>query len=356
MRSTYHVLNLDKKAVFVVWGPPSVGPRSQVLARELGVSRLYYIHPNTPRGLASALYRYAWQARATWRILREQRPPLVFVQSPPTLAVLSVLAYTRTAHARYIVDAHSAAFLHWFWRSPGWLFRRLARNAITTLVTNSHFASQIQAAGGNALVLRDIPTTFEQTPHSFDGAFNIVVVNTFAPDEPLSEILDAARDLPDIQFYVTGKRKSAPAALLSRAAPNVHFTDFLPDKEYYGMLAACDAVMCLTTRDHTMQRGACEALTLGKPIITSDSELLRDYFRQGTVHVANTRAAIRQGIERMRAEHARYRAEIVALQQEQQHEWEEKRGKLLKQIQQALTMSGGYNSLAERDAHVKESL
>ena len=31
-----------------------------------------------------------------------------------------------------------------------------------------------------------------------------------------------------------------------------------------------DGILALTTHDHTMQRGACEAVSLGVPIITSD--------------------------------------------------------------------------------------
>ena len=80
--------------------------------------------------------------------------------------------------------------------------------------------------------------------------------------------------------------------------------------------------MCLTKRDHTMQRGACEALSLGKPIITSRWPLLEDYFYKGTVHVDNSSTGIRAGVAEMVAHHDQYQREIVNLRQDQQREWE----------------------------------
>ena len=70
-----------------------------------------------------------------------------------------------------------------------------------------------------------------------------------------------------------------------------------------------------------MQRGACEAVSLGVPIITSDWPLLRSYFHQGTIHVANTADGIREGVLRLQAEQARLQNEIRELQEERRSEW-----------------------------------
>jgi glycosyltransferase involved in cell wall biosynthesis len=137
-------------------------------------------------------------------------------------------------------------------------------------------------------------------------------------------VLEAAAGLPEVQFYVTGRKEAAPAGLLARAPSNVHFTGFLPDASYYALLGGSHAVMCLTTRDHTMQRGACEALSLGKPIITSDWPLLRAYFHKGAVHVPGAAAGIRQGVLEIRLRYDIYTAEIKELQAAQLREWQGK--------------------------------
>lgn len=330
------LLNAPFKSAFLVWGPPGHGPRSKVLARELGIEALHYIYSSTQRGALSAPFRYTYQALKTLQILFRDRPRVVFVQSPPSLAVLFVYLYCALSGAKYLVDAHSAAFLP-IWTRPAWLHHFLARQAITTIVTNEHAQQVIESWGGHSFILRDIPTSFSQSgEYPLNGGFNVVVVNTFSEDEPLGEILAAADELPQINFYVTGKKKMATSETLAAAPANVHFTDFLPDASYYGLLNGAQAVMCLTTRNHTMQRGACEALSLGKPIITSDWPLLRTYFHQGTIHVANTSTAIRQGILEMSGNHPQYQSGIKALQTAQQQEWQEKVTLLLGLIEQAV--------------------
>jgi glycosyltransferase involved in cell wall biosynthesis len=323
------------KFAFLVWGPPSQGPRSKVLARELGIEGPHYIYSTTLRGSFSAPFKYAYQGFKTLRLLFQQCPKIVFVQSPPSFAVLFVFFYCRLTGAKYIVDAHSAALQLRIWTWPKWLCRLLARKAVTTIVTNEHFQKKVQGWGGHAFVLRDIPTCFiKEGDYPMIGDFNLVVVNTFSADEPLKEVVEAADTLPEVQFYVTGRKGMAPPEILSRTPANVHFTDFLPEESYYALLNTAHAVICLTNRDHTMQRGACEALSLGKPIITSAWPLLRSYFCKGTVHVPNTSEGIRQGVLTMKEHYPSYEIEIKELLAEQRLEWREKRWMLTRLIEQ----------------------
>ena len=336
--ATFPSESLGQHMVFLVWGPPSHGPRSKVLARELQIDDLQYVFGTARRGWAAAPYKYSYQTLKTIRWLAQQRPQIVFVQSPPSPAVLLVYLYCKLSGAHYVVDAHSDALQRRIWQWPRWLQRLLVRNAVTTIVTSEHYQALIQQQGGHGFILRDIPTHFAVAgDYPVAGSFNVVVVNTFARDEPLAEVLSAAAALPNIHFYVTGKKARAKPEVLASAPSNVHWTDFLPDEVYYALLHRAEAVLCLTTRDHTMQRGACEALSLGKPIITSDWPLLRSYFHQGTVHVANTAVGIRQGVLNMQAEYTRYQAEIKDLQRAQQQEWRVKMEALTDLITKAIT-------------------
>ena len=328
---------LNDQGIFLVWGPPSYGPRSKVLTRELGLKAAHFVHLTARRGFWAGPLKYSYQTLKTLWLLFRQRPGLIFVQSPPSFAVLCVYLYCRLSGAKYLVDAHSDALQSWYWLWPEWLSRLWARHAIATIVTNEHFQRMIQDWGGQAFILRDIPTRFDRhNGYPMNGDFNVVVVNTFSNDEPLAEVLAAAARLPQAQFYVTGKKGRAQPGILESAPANVHFTDYLPDESYYGLLNTAQAVMCLTTRNHTMQRGACEALSLGKPIITSDWPLLRQYFQKGTVHVPNTGEGIYRGVQEMMAHYERYRAGIAALQIAQQQEWQTRMQALMTLIQQAV--------------------
>jgi glycosyltransferase involved in cell wall biosynthesis len=326
-----------ERSLFLVCAPPSLGPRSRVFAKELGIQELHYVYSTQRRGLLAAPYKYSYQAVQTLRLLFRKRPQIVFVQSPPSLAVLFVYIYCALTGSRYIVDVHSDALINPFWTTPRWLHGFLARRAVAMIVTSEHYQKQIQSQGATAFVLRDIPTTFpEAGSYPLSDQFNVVVVNTFFVDEPLEAVLEAAAELEPIQFYVTGKKSRGDERLLSRAPANVHFTDFLPDEQYYSLLKSSSTVMCLTTRDNTMQRGACEALSLGKTIITSDWTLLREYFHQGTVHVQNTCEGIQQGVREMLKNYDKYQAGILALQQTQHQEWEKKVSELTGLIRQSM--------------------
>lgn len=312
---------LRTKSLFMVWGPPDHGPRSRVFASELGIP-IEFVYSTLRRGMLVAPWKYTYQAIRTARILMRRRPSLLFVQSPPSFAVLAAWIYGRVSGSRYVIDAHSGAFLSPHWERPRWLRRFLARRALSTVVTNERFAEQIRAWGGTASVLRDIPTIFpagDALPR--DDRFTVMVVSTFAADEPLGQIVEAARSLSDVRFVVTGNLKRADPSVVARAPGNVEFTGFMPDEMYYATMSTADAVLCLTTRDHTMQRGACEALSMGRPVITSDWELLRSYFSQGTVHVDSTVDAIAEGVRRMRSDHERMTVEIRDLQRRQHEEW-----------------------------------
>jgi glycosyltransferase involved in cell wall biosynthesis len=333
--------HLGGDALFLVWGPPGHGPRSRAFARELGIE-IRFVCSTRRRGLLTAPYKYGYQTAKTLLLLSRRRPRVVFVQSPPSLAAIVVWLYCSLARARFVVDAHSGAMQLAYWTRPRWLYRQLARRALATIVTNEHFARTLREWGGCALVVQDIPTRFPtQTTYPVEGVFNLLVVNSFAPDEPLDEVITAAKGLEDVVLYVTGDVRRGSRRLRSNVPGNVRFTDYLADDSYYALMAASQAVMCLTTRDHTMQRGACEALSMGKPIITSKWPLLESYFRRGTVHVDNTAAGIRDGVREMVKHHSRYRVEIEMLQMEQRDEWNAAVGPLVSAVNRSLGMGNG---------------
>jgi glycosyltransferase involved in cell wall biosynthesis len=315
-----------ERGVFIAWHAYS--RRAQLLSEKFGLRP--HLISVLKRRYALAPLRYALQAWQTLAILRRERPRVIFVQTPPVFAPAVVMLYAGLVGARVVIDAHSGARLAPWWRWSLPLQAWLSRRAVTTIVTNEHLQAQVRAWGAHSLIVADIPTTFpEGIPPPASQRFTVVVINTFSPDEPLEAVIAAAASLPEVQFFVTGDPIRAKAGLLAQCPPNVQFTGFLPDANYIGLLRSADGIMALTTHDHTMQRGACEAVSLGRPIITSDWPLLRDYFDKGTVHVDNSAAGIRAGVVQLQAEHGRLLDEISELQAERRVEWREKQAALV---------------------------
>jgi glycosyltransferase involved in cell wall biosynthesis len=320
---------LPTVSLFIVWAPRHRGTRSAWLARELGIDDIRYFAPTRGCGLRAALSKYPPQLVATLKALIRQRPRVLFVQSPPSFAAWTGAFYAAATGAALVVDAHSDAFERQIWTRPRWLTKRVARTAATTIVTNDHWAEVVRSWGGIAMAVPSLPTHLSvgSSPRLGPG-FNVAVVNTWAADEPLIEVLAAADRLRQATFHVTG-RDDRVAELDVAVPPNVRFTGFLPEDDYHALLAAADAVVCLTTRDHTMQNGASEALSLGTPIVTSDWPILRSYFSRGTVHVDNTAAGIEAGLRRLMECHADYRSGVRELAAERRREWELQRRQLI---------------------------
>ena len=151
-------------------------------------------------------FKYAGQAWRTWRILRRERPDAVFLMVPPVFAALVVWTYGTLHRVPFVLDAHTAAFLHPRWRAWQWLQRAVSRRAATTIVTNEHLANVVRAGGGRATLVPDVPVRFPAIePRTRTEKFLVAVVCSFNYDEPVLEMLDAARALPDVTFMMTGQ-------------------------------------------------------------------------------------------------------------------------------------------------------
>jgi len=250
------------------------------------------------------------------------------MQIPPPFAPVIVYLYSLLFGRRFIIDAHTGAltYRHWRWSLP--LLAFLSRRSLATIVTNEFLAKEISSWGANPFVLEDPPTIIEAPSSEIenDGVFRVVMICGADPDEPVEEVVLAARRLPDIHFDITGDFQGSPhfGSIQSNYPQNVSFTGYIANDDYYALLSAADVIISLTTDDHTFQSGANESLWLSKPIITSDWDVLRCYFSQGTVHVDNTAKDICKGILTIRENYSDFLDGIMDLQKIRRQQWESK--------------------------------
>jgi hypothetical protein len=152
----------------------------------------------------------------------------------------------------------------------------------------------------------------------------VVVVGSFACDEPVAETLAAAALLPDVRLVFTGDpQRARPRRLLRTLPPNVELAGWLRFADYVLLLRSAAVIVALTTRDHTILRGAWEAVYLGQPLVTSGWPAQRDCFTQGALFVDNDAASIARGI-RHALEHAEpMRAAMGRLGDQKRRGWAE---------------------------------
>lgn len=284
---------------------------------------------------ATVLFKYALQAIDTLHLLTRERPEVVFVMSPPPVAALPVLAYCRRRRIPFVIDGHSGAFLDSRWRRMQWLQDALCARAATTIVTNEHLAMRVQRAGAHATVVHDVPIVFPEAERfARDGRFTAAVVCSFSPDEPVDDVLDAARLLPQIRFLITGEPKRFAQRYRAQLPDNVELTGFLSNPQYGALVSGVDAVVALTTRNHTMLRAAYEAIYQGTPVVVSDWPLLRTAFDEGAVHVGPGGAALAEGLRVLRAGYADYKVGAARLRERKLVEWARAKQRLLARLEE----------------------
>lgn len=349
--------------LFLAWAPYSV--RAESLSRRLGAS-LHTLSYKTRRKLYSPI-KYPLLFYKTLRVLISSRPTTIICQSPPIFCPLSAMLYAATSRknkVRIIIDAHTATFEKpWSLPILKSITKWVIRKAIAVIVANGELQNIVYRNYGlMPLVLEDgvpqldkakrersqksveisgnhdqnqFPVSMQSQFHLKDlenereeRKFKIAVICSFASDEPIEEIINAAKILEDTTtFYVTGdSSRLATKKLLEwqETASNVIFTGFLDDSQYVDLLRTVDAIMVLSRRYHNMLSGAHEALALEMPLITSDWPPLRKYFSAGTAYVNNSVKGIVSGVNYVQLEKDRMKEEMRILKRDKLVEWEHK--------------------------------
>jgi glycosyltransferase involved in cell wall biosynthesis len=306
--------------------------RSQVLAEAIHAQN-HFIHFLKFKRVQYAPFKYVLQFSKTLRVLNRENPAVVVVATPPVFAAVAVYLYAKSAKKPFAIDAHTGSFLDPKWKWSRGIHALLSRRALCTIVTNEHLSKVVsQEWGGKALVVPGtIPDLGDTGPLGLpslplSAKLNVAVPCSFSNDEPISAIIEAATHLVDqVTFYITGDSRIADSHLLSQASENVVLTGFLPRKGFVTLLRSVDAVLVLTERDHTMQLGGYEAMALGKPLVTSDWEILKQYFSIGTLHTDNTSEDIRAKLNLLLDNTAREQlsAEMRLLNHRRMKEWRE---------------------------------
>jgi hypothetical protein len=304
-----------RRGVFISWAKLR---RADTIAEKLGLESITirWFHG---RKFPIALARYAIQWLHTVLLLAWRRPRVVLVTNPPVFAALAVHVYALVFRARTVIDFHSGCFIEDHWRRWDRLQRFLARRAALNLVHNRDNARVMEAWEAPYVVLPSIPPAIEVPRREAPPRDRplVVYVCSFKSDEPVNALLEAARGLPEVDFFISGR---APEGVATRLPGNARLTGFLGDQEYNRLLAGADVMVALTTRSDTLLYGAQEAIALHKPLVISRTPTLEAYFPEGTVFTENAPGPLRDALRealgrkaelgaRMAAFDTRFRAE-----------------------------------------------
>ncbi len=271
--------------VFIAWW--KAGRRTRSLASALGLKVIEF-RDRPP---------YLRAFRDTSAFLRRFRPSLVFLQLPQGPLLWCASRLKASIDFRLVADVHTAFLVYDSWK--GWIlnapFRRLLRKTDLILIHNEVISELLKPdLRGKAVVVYDpLPKLPEggDIPSSLRGTPYLVMPCSWHGDEPVeyvvSEFLNVASSL---KLALTG----GPRGRLPRAVKeglregSVVLTGYLSDRSYAALLRDSLAVIAATTREYTMLSTAWEAISLGKPLLVSETRTLKTvlggapmYFRVG---------------------------------------------------------------------------
>ena len=234
------------------------------------------------------------------RELRRVTPDTVWVQLPqiPALWVALVYRALSSNQVKVIADCHNAQL-----RKP-WSYFPLAlwslKRSDAIVVHNEAMLERARQLGwpmDRVRVLEDMPALGKDRPPIGSAARHIgapkpwvVFPGSFAADEPIREVFEAARLAPDLTFIITGRPERARqnGHDIDNLPTNVILPGFLSIELFDDLLREADVVMGLT-REEGIQLSVCnEALGFGRPLVTSNTSILSKMFGSAAILVSTS--------------------------------------------------------------------
>lgn len=317
--------HLGPPVAFVAW--TSAPERAREIAAALG--GLSFCHYPLGHVRAITPLRYVFSAILTAAFLARRRPRAVIVTNPPIFPALIALVYARLVRVPVLLDSHPGGFGLQGDRLSAKMqpvVRWVARRADATLVTERSLQERVEGWGGRGQIVHEAPPEWDrsQTPARGETP-EVLFVCTFGRDEPVSAFVEAAGQLPEVAFKVTGDLRKAPDGLAEAAPANVSFVGFLRGRDYPAALASADLIVVLTTEPTSVVKAGYEAVYAERPLLLSDWSAGREAFPL-SAFAHNSSTALARGISaalenieamRSRTQEARLRQETRWTEQRQ---------------------------------------
>ena len=295
---------------------------------------LVFVSPLFDTRLLRPVNYFVNSIKSFWYCLR-QRPTIIWIQLAPTVLLYVAFLYKKLIdpEVRIIADCHNSMF-NARWLSFPWALQLL--NSCDLVLTHNDVVLK------TALSLNVDPSRLhrlETKPAQIDCRSAENAENTdqrspyqrpwvlypcsFDVDEPVSAVFKAARLMPEITLVITGDvARGSGIHDLTSLPPNVRLLGFISRSDFDRHVCMADIVMGLTTRDDIQLSVANEAVGAGKPVVISDTKLLRNLFYKGTVYVNPTDpASISDGCQHALMNRDSLTAEVEQLRTEKIHRW-----------------------------------
>lgn len=319
------------KSIWITW---ETQRRNRELAKAFGAELKQFDNSNLP-----SFSRYLKSIGSTLDALKD-KPVTVYAQCPSLVLCVLLVIIKPIYGFTLVIDAHNAMirYLHTY----GIVVRLLAKLAVFgadyIIVTNDYLKSFLGKSESQICVLPDklpeidkVDLPFKQLSKDLK---NVVLISSFAADEPILSFLKAAERLKgEVKFFITGRKSKASSEELSYQSENIIFTDYLTERAFETLISQSDLNVDLTLYEDVLVCGAYESLAVGVPCILSNTKIQRETFKKGFVYSGCDSESLEENISRALDNLVNLKADIQNFREEFVRDWNDKFSKVLSQIE-----------------------
>lgn len=253
----------------IAWGRLSLN--SELYARALNADLIFF--PDSPPYLRAALNTLKLQ-------LSKNEPFIVQLPQGPLLAEAALIKKMRGC--KIVADVHSGFLIadNWKGKLLNEPFKPFLKLADLILVHNFKALELLREDVVNKSLVVYPPWFMYSDEENLNREASepyLVIPASFAPDEPIKEIIEALAPELDVTIYITGNWRRRPE-LRKYASHNIVFTGFLPRRNYISLISKAKGVISGTKREYTILWSAFEAVAYMRPLALNETAALKEVF------------------------------------------------------------------------------
>jgi len=245
--------------------------RSELLTQALNGKMLFF-KDNLP---------YIRATIKTFSYVIRQKPRVLLLQLPQGPLLLEAYFLKKLIGCKIIADVHTGFLLSTEWKGLVLNAPFVKLLSLADIVV-AHNETQIEIIPKNVknktVVVYDPWNFIEIENNTIKQEKYMVFPASFAPDEPLEEIIKAVNATKQpLKLYITGNWKHAPE-LKKYETEKIQFTGFLSNQEFNKLLSGASAIITGTTREYTTMMSAWEAIAYNKPLAVTATKTLKTMY------------------------------------------------------------------------------
>ncbi|MHA1336646.1 MAG: hypothetical protein ACTSPW_13045 [Promethearchaeota archaeon] len=319
-------------AIWLTW---EIHRRNRTISDELNI-KLFELNTNW-----LSLFKYIQLLFKTYKVLIQENSKIIFAQNPSLILSLFVTFYCNITKRVVVIDAHNVGI---FFEHKKRLMKKIGqklndliiKNANLILITNDNLGKYVKSKGGISFTLPDpFPKFTKCDKISLKGKRNVFYICSFSSDEPFQEVFEAAKYLDkNTVIYVSGNFNGKIHK--NNLPSNIILTGFIDESNYINFLNSVDVIMDLTTRDNCLVCGAYEGISVEKPLILSDTKVLKNYFSGSALYTNNKAADIALKINEALENRDKLVEEVKKIKEIRLKEWIKRKNNLINMLNKKL--------------------